>query len=161
MRNTSSLSTHAAGVGIAVALALSAYIHLTGASYEDPRLGGAISEGNLFRAEAVVTAVLAMVVLFHPSRRSFIASLVVSAGALIAVLLTRYVNVGAVGPFPNLYEPTWDVPGKVLSAFAEAAAMGLSAAGIVLTRARGCGIARQRSVRVDSSAMGVARYGDM
>ena len=40
----------------------------------------------------------------------------------------------AVGPIPNLYDPTWQEPGKLLSAFAEGAAVLLSVAGLAVTR---------------------------
>jgi hypothetical protein len=40
--------------------------------------------------------------------------------AIAAALLHRYLDVGALGPSPDMYENTWQVPGKLLSAFAEA-----------------------------------------
>jgi hypothetical protein len=46
-------------------------------------------------------------------------------------LLYRYVDVGSLGPLPNMYENTWDVPGKVLSAWAEGAAVVLAALGLL------------------------------
>jgi hypothetical protein len=60
----------------------------------------------------------------------------VATSALAAVVLYRYVDVGSIGPIPNLYEPTWHVPGKLPSAYAEGIAVVLSAAAIALTRAR-------------------------
>ena len=39
------------------------------------------------------------------------------------MLLYRYVDVGSLGPLPDMYENTWQVPGKLLSAYAEAAAV--------------------------------------
>ena len=60
---------------------------------------------------------------------SWLAALAVAASALGAVLLYRYVDVGALGPLPDMYENTWQVPGKLLSAYAEAAAIGLARTG--------------------------------
>jgi len=52
------------------------------------------------------------------------------------VLLYRYVDVGTIGPLPNMYEPTWQVPGKPLSAYAEGGAAVLSALGSTHGRKR-------------------------
>ncbi len=48
------------------------------------------------------------------------------------MLLYRYVDVETIGPLPNMYEPTWEVPGKPLSASAEGGAAVLSALGFTL-----------------------------
>ncbi|HZC98627.1 MAG TPA: hypothetical protein VFA46_00030 [Actinomycetes bacterium] len=76
--------------------------------------------------EAGLAAVVALLVLVRPRRRSWIAALLVAASALGAVLLYRYVDVGALGPLPDMYENTWQVPGKLLSAYAEGAALVLA-----------------------------------
>lgn len=123
-------------VGVALALAIDAYVHATSSGFYDPTHGGFITEGNLFRAEAAVSGALAVLLLFRPSGSTFTAALLVAASALAAVVLYRYVDVGAIGPIPNLYEPTWRSPGKLPSAFAEGVAAVLSAAGIALARAR-------------------------
>jgi hypothetical protein len=135
---TTFLRGRALALGISVALAIDAYVHATSASAYDPGSGALISEGNLFRAEALVSGVVAVLVLIRPSRWSFLAALVVAASALGAVVLYRYVNVGAIGPLPNLYEPTWQAPGKLPAAYAEGIAVLLSAAGaaISIRRAR-------------------------
>jgi hypothetical protein len=50
----------------------------------------------------------------------------------------RYVDVGRIGPVPNMYDPYWQPVGKWLSAVAEVVAAGASAAlAGVLTPARG------------------------
>jgi hypothetical protein len=123
-------------VGVGAALAVDAYVHATSSGFYDPTHGGFITEGNLFRAEAAVSGALAVLLLFRPSGSTFTAALLVAASALAAVVLYRYVDVGAIGPIPNLYEPTWRVPGKLPSAYAEGVAAVLSAAGIALARAR-------------------------
>ena len=59
-----------------------------------------------------------------PRTRTFAwaATFLVAASALGAVLLYRYVDVGSLGPLPNMYEPTWYFR-KTLSAYAEGAAV--------------------------------------
>ena len=128
--------TRALALGVAVALAVDAYVHATSSGFYDPTHGGLITEGNLFRAEALVSGVLAVLLLLRPSRWTLTAALLVAASALGAVALYRYVDVGAIGPFPNLYEPTWQVPGKLTSAYEEGIAVLLSAVGVGLTRSR-------------------------
>jgi hypothetical protein len=54
-------------------------------------------------------------------RIGFALAAVVAASALGAILLYRYVNVGSLGPLPNMYEPVW-FPEKTTAAVAEAAA---------------------------------------
>lgn len=45
----------------------------------------------------------------------------IAASALGAILLYRYVDVGTIGPLPDMYDPAW-YPEKTLSAVAEAIA---------------------------------------
>ena len=71
-------------------------------------------------------------VLVWPRRASWAAALLVAASALGAVLLYRYVDVGQLGPLPNMYENTWQVSGKLLSASAEGAAVVLAALGLLV-----------------------------
>ena len=122
-------------LGVAATLAIDAYVHATTAAIYDSPHGGLLTEGNLFRLETGVSALLALLVLIRPARWTFAAALVVAATAVAAVVLYSYVNVGAIGPIPNLYEPSWQVPGKLASAFAEGTAVVLSAAGLALMRA--------------------------
>jgi hypothetical protein len=110
-----------------VAFAVDAYVHASNAGIYNPPGGGLVTEGTLFRAEALAASLIALAVLLRPSRRVWLAASAVAASALGAVLLYRYVNVGAIGPIPDLYEPTWQVPGKLLSAYAEGVALLLSA----------------------------------
>src|SRR5664280_2386199 len=75
--------------------------------------GGWVTEGQLFRAQAA-------------------AALLVAGSAFAAVLLYRYVNVGQLGPLPRMYEPSWDAPGKLPSAYAEGTGAVLAALGLLL-----------------------------
>ncbi len=46
----------------------------------------------------------------------------VGASAAATAIVTRYVNVGKIGPIPNLYDPYWAPTGKVVSVVGEVAA---------------------------------------
>lgn len=120
----------------AVAFVIDAVVHATSASSYDPASGGLITEGNLFRAEAGVAALVALLLVVRPSRSVWTLAFATAVTALGAVVLYRYVNVGAIGPIPNLYEPTWQVPGKLLSAYAEASAVVISGVGAITARLR-------------------------
>jgi hypothetical protein len=93
-----------------------------------------VSQGDLFRTEAVVAVGAALLVLSWPRRSSWLAALLVAASALGAVLLYRYVDVGSLGPLPDMYENTWQVAGKLLSAYAEGAADLLAGLGLLTHR---------------------------
>ena len=120
-------------VGTAAALGVDAVVHWQNAPAYDA-VTGTVSQGALFRTEAVVAVVAGLLVLIRPRRSSWLAALLVAASALGAVLLYRYVDVGALGPLPDMYENTWQVPGKLLSAYAEAAAVGLAGLGLLTHR---------------------------
>jgi len=116
-------------VATAAALGIDAVVHWQNALAYDP-VKTTISQGQLFRAEAVVAVVVGLLVLLRPRPSSWVAALLVAGSALAAVLLYRYVDVGPLGPLPDMYENTWQVPGKLLSAYAEGAAVVLAALGL-------------------------------
>jgi hypothetical protein len=117
-------------VGTAAALGVDAVVHWQNAPAYDA-VTGAVSQGELFRAEAVVAVAAGLLVLLRPRTSSWVAALLVAASALGAVLLYRYVDLGALGPLPDMYENTWQVPGKLLSAYAEGAAVVLAGLGLM------------------------------
>jgi hypothetical protein len=120
-------------VGTAAALGIDAVVHWHNAPAYDA-VGTTISQGALFRAEAVAAAAAGLLVLVRPRPSSWLAALLVAASALAAVLLYRYVDVGSLGPLPDMYENTWQVPGKLLSAWAEAATVVLAGLGLLSHR---------------------------
>lgn len=128
--------TFAIQVLTAGALAVDAYVHFVNAGLYDSGMGDVITEGNLFRAQAAAATILAAAVLLRPAIITWMAALAVAASAFGAVVLYRYVNVGPLGPIPNLYEPTWAPSGKLLSAYAEAAALLLAAGGLLIISSR-------------------------
>lgn len=107
---------------LAAGLAVDAYVHANLAGGFDA-VHATVSQGNLFRVEAAVASLVALLVLVLPRRRLlYVLAAAVAASALGAVLLYRYVNVGPLGPLPNMYEPVWYFQ-KSLSAVAEAIAL--------------------------------------
>ena len=123
-------------IATATALGIDAVVHWQNASAYDA-VAATVSQGELFRAEAAVAVVVGLLVLLWPRPGSWLAALLVAASALGAVLLYRYVDLGALGPLPDLYENTWQVPGKLLSAYAEGAAVVLAGLGLLSHRSPG------------------------
>jgi hypothetical protein len=122
----------AVSIGTAAVLAIDAYVHFDDAHFYDFDGGAALTQGSLFRAQASLAVVVAILVLVWPSWLSWALAFLVSASAAGAVLLYTYVDVGKLGPLPNMYEPTWALPGKRASCVAELVAVGLSAVGFGL-----------------------------
>ncbi|GLZ43662.1 hypothetical protein [Actinokineospora sp. NBRC 105648] len=104
----------------AAGLAVNAFLHLRVAGDYDGNVA-TISQGTVFRVEAVIAVLAALAVLATAHRAAAAFALLVSIGSLAAVLLYHYVDLGALGPLPNMYEPTWYTE-KTLSAIAEAIA---------------------------------------
>jgi hypothetical protein len=102
----------------AAGLAIQAYVHFDLASQYDVIKSSVLSQCDLFRAEATVAVIAAAAVLLRPRRYTAAFAFVVAAAGLIAVLVYQYVNVGAFGPIPNMYDPIW-FPKKTLSVWAE------------------------------------------
>jgi hypothetical protein len=119
-------------VATATVLGIDALVHWQNASAYDA-VRARISQGDLFRVEAAVAVVVGLLVLVRPRPSSWLAALLAGASGLAAVLLYRYVDVGSLGPLPDMYENTWQVPGKLLSAYAEAAAVVLAGLGLLTT----------------------------
>jgi hypothetical protein len=119
----------------AAALGIDAAVHASDASGYDA-VKATISQGQLFRVEAAVAIAAGLLVLIRPHPISWIIAFLVAASALATVLLYRYVDVGQLGPIPDMYENTWSVPGKLMSVYAEGAAVILSAVGFLVHRNR-------------------------
>jgi len=118
-------------------LAIDAYVHWNLAPDFDSFVGAGphhVSQGQLFRVEAVLAVIVLLLVLFVDRLLSAVLALVTASGGLGAVLLYRYVNVGAFGPLPDMYDPTW-YPEKTISVIAEAAVV-LAALALVASSLR-------------------------
>jgi len=107
-------------VVVVVGLGVDAYVHLHLARTFDP-IRATISQGQLFRVEGYAAILAAVLLLVRPGRWSAAVAAVVAGGGLAAVLVYAVVDVGPLGPLPNMYDPTWS-PLKTWSAIAEAAA---------------------------------------
>jgi hypothetical protein len=108
----------------AAGLAVDAYVHWHLAPSFDTLTGSGsprISQGQLFRLEAVLALVAMVLVLVSRSRVAAGFAFLVAAGGVGAVLLYGYVDVGGLGPLPDMYDPIWST-GKTISAVAEAIA---------------------------------------
>ena len=114
---------------VAAGLGVSAYVHADLAPVYDG-IRASVSQGDLFRIDAAAASLAALVVLVIGRRTGFALAFVVAATSLGAILLYRYVNVGQLGPLPNMYEPAWFTE-KSIAAVAEAAATVLAACGLL------------------------------
>jgi hypothetical protein len=106
---------------VAGGLAIDGYVHWNLAPDFDSFVGAGphhVSQGQLFRVEAVLAAIALLLVLFMDHLLAAAVAFVTAAGGLAAVLLYRYVDLGAIGPLPDMYDPTW-YPEKTISVIAE------------------------------------------
>ncbi len=128
---------------VAVALTVSAVIHVQLAPGYQQAAPGGIGQGTLFLVQAGAAVLSAVFVLLKSSRSAFAAAAVVGLSSLAAVILYRYVQVPPIGPLPSMYEPVW-YTAKVVTAVAEAVAGGLALIGFVMVSTRQA-IPRERS----------------
>jgi hypothetical protein len=116
---------HRVARGLVVAgLAVDVYVHWHLATRLDPvrsSVSPHLTEGQLFRAEAAVALVAAVLVVVVPRWWSAALALAVAAGGVAAVLVYSLVDLGAVGPMPDMYDPSW-YGEKTLSLVGEAVA---------------------------------------
>jgi hypothetical protein len=116
MKRTAAVWTLA--VLAAAGLAYDAYVHLDLASVYDGN-GDTITQGALFRVEAAMAILVGLAVLVSDHRLVWLAAGLTGIGGVALVCLYRYVDVGAIGPLPNMHEAVW-YGEKTRSAIAEA-----------------------------------------
>jgi hypothetical protein len=114
---------------VVAGLAVDAYVHFNLASAFAQVKTSTLSQADLFRADATVALIAAVALLVRPRRYTAAFAFLVAAGGTVAVVLYRYVDIGSIGPIPNMYDPYWAPAKKTISAFAEGAAA-LAAAGL-------------------------------
>ena len=90
----------------AAGLALDASVHADLAPQYD-LVTAAWSEGSLFRVEAALASLAALLVLVWPRLVSYAFGFVVAVGGLGLILVYRYEDLGELGPLPDMYEPVW------------------------------------------------------
>lgn len=103
---------------VVAGLAIDAYVHFDLASAYSGIKTGTLNQGQLFRVEGALAVIAAVALLIRPHRYTAAFAFLVSAGGAAAVLVYRYVNVGEIGPLPNMYEPIW-YHEKTMSVWAE------------------------------------------
>jgi hypothetical protein len=108
---------------VVVGLAIDAFVHYDLAAAFANNKTSTLSEPELFRFEATVAIIAAVALVVRPRRYTAGFAFLVGAAGTVLVLVYRYVNVGKIGPIPQMYDPYWG-PGaeKVLSLLGEAAA---------------------------------------
>jgi hypothetical protein len=95
------------GRGVAAAgLLVVAVVHLELAPLYDSSTA-VLSQGILFRGVAVTAAIAAVVILQFAEPAAYLAGAVVAGMTLAAVLTYRWLDLAALGPLPDLYEPQW------------------------------------------------------
>jgi hypothetical protein len=118
-------------VVVVAGLAVDAYVHFSLASAFANVKTSTLSQADLFRVEATLAVIAAVALLVRPRRYTAAFAFLVAASGTVAVVLYRYVDVGAFGPIPNMYDPFWAPARKTLSVYAEALAA-LAALGLFL-----------------------------
>jgi hypothetical protein len=116
----------------AALLGVDAYVHADLIARYDPNQGtAALSQGDLFRIEALVASLAALALLVTARRLVWVVAGLVAASALGGLLLYGHYDPGTLGPLPDMYEPFW-YPEKTLAATAEGAALLTSVLGLLL-----------------------------
>jgi hypothetical protein len=109
-------------VVVVIGLAVDAFVHIDLASSFANVKTSTLSMQDLFYVESAAAIIAALALLVRPGRYTAAFAFLVAAAGTVAVLLYRYVDVGRIGPLPNMYDPFWAPAGKTLSVFAEAIA---------------------------------------
>lgn len=116
----------------AAGLAVDAYVHADLAGAYD-QVGNTITEGMLFRIEAGLAAFAALVLVLTGHRLAYLLAFLVAGTAFAVIMIYRYVDVGAIGPVPQMYEPVWFTE-KTRAAVAEGVATLTALIGLLLPR---------------------------
>ncbi len=116
----------------AAALVVDATVHLQLASRYDPNTSGGLSQGELFRLEAVAAVLAAALIVATARPVAWLVALLVAGSALGTVLLFANADVGPLGPVPDMYEPFW-YGQKLVAAVAEAVGTVTAAVGLALS----------------------------
>jgi hypothetical protein len=123
---------------VVLGLGIDAYVHFHLAG--DVNSSGTLSESTLFWIQGGASVVVAVLVLVRPRPVPYLIAFLVAGSAFAAVMLYRYVDVGAIGPVSDMYEPVWYTE-KVVTTVAEGIAAIAAALGIwqaqVATHPRG------------------------
>ncbi|MFI0370525.1 hypothetical protein ACH35V_21885 [Actinomadura sp. 1N219] len=92
---------------VAAGLAADAIVHWRFAPEMAFVQGGSIDGELLFRVQAAVAGVVAVVILTYATRWAYALAFLVAASAVGAIVFYYYVDAGALGPLPDMHEPVW------------------------------------------------------
>jgi glucan phosphoethanolaminetransferase (alkaline phosphatase superfamily) len=141
---------------VVAGLVVDAVVHYDLASAFKHNKTSVLSEPTIFRIQATVSLLAALAVLARPRRYTAAFAFLVGASAFVAVVIYRYVNVGKLGPLPNMYDPYWAPAGKNLSAIGEAVAALAAAVLFAMLSAATGGIRARRADLSRSQRRGLA-----
>lgn len=105
----------------AAGLAYDAKIHFRLAPVYDGIKTSTISQGDLFRIEAWLAVVAAVLVLAIRRPIFALVAAAVAGGGIVPLVAYRYYDIGPIGPLPSMYEPVW-YPDKTNTLWAQAIA---------------------------------------
>jgi hypothetical protein len=119
--NTRTLSPlqWALAVVVVAGLAIDAWVHFDLADAFAGVKTSTLSQADLFRVESVAAIIAAVALVVRPRRYTAAFAFLVAAAGTVAVVLYRYVDVGKIGPIPDMYDPFWAPTEKVLSLIGE------------------------------------------
>jgi hypothetical protein len=92
---------------VAIGLGVDAYVHWRFAPHMAYLDSGSIGGDTLFRAQALVAGVAALLALVWPGRWTFAVAFLVAVSAIGALLLYFFLDVDELGPLPDMYDPSW------------------------------------------------------
>jgi hypothetical protein len=92
---------------VAAGLAADAIVHWRFAPEMSFVQGGSIDGELLFRVQAAVAGVMAVVILTYAARWAYALAFLVAGSAVGAIVFYYFVDAGALGPLPDMYEPVW------------------------------------------------------
>jgi hypothetical protein len=121
-------------VAIAIALLLNAVIHFRLAGPFDANPGALLSQGALFRIQAVVNVGVAVLVIARPRPWTMLLGFAVAAGGAAVLTITSLVPLdGTLLGLPYLFEPAW-YPAKQTSLVLQLLAAALAVGAILRPR---------------------------
>jgi hypothetical protein len=126
-----------------VGLGIDAYVHLDLAHTYDLNATTTLSQGDLFRLEAIIAIVVGVLLIVRTRWYTALLAVASAGGGAILVIVYRYEDIKAFGPIPSMYEPVW-YDKKTLSLVAEIVAALSALALVVLTRRTTADHARPR-----------------
>ena len=138
----------------AAALVIDAVVHFQDAHFYDANTGSLLDQGQLFRIQGVAAIIVALAVLAWPRWQSWLLAFLVAVSACAAVVTYNYVDVGPILGLPNMYEPSWGPPGKVVSAWAEGIGALLALTGLIRALAQRRAAGGQRDATASLAVAG-------